>query len=595
MTAMAIPCPPAMRARLIAVAEERQAPDGLILGAQVWNAFTGEIAPGDIALVGDRIAKVGPWTGPRDEATEIIEAADRIAMPGYIEPHTHPWPFVNPLSLGEAALCRGTTALVYDDLQLHLAMGTERQAAITAALSAAALPHVYWVARIASQSRFQAEEDLFSAAAIRRLLEEPHIVGTGEMVRWTDLLDPARSARLLDILEMARRMGKLNDGHTAGASKRRLAALATAGIHCCHEAIDAEDALERLRQGFWVLLRHSSLRQDLPALLPFLKATHFHDRIALTTDGTSETHIERFGYTDHLLRLTLEAGVPAHTAYRLATLNPATLLGLADDLGAVAPGRIADINLLTDLATPRPERVICRGRLVAEQGRLVVPAPSATFPWKATYAGSAPVFPAWPAETFLLPADAPNPFPAAKLVNAAITRETPAPLLARDGGLWPAEQDALVLAVTDRLGGWLTQGVVQNMAPGLEAIATTYSTNGGTLVLGRSPAAMAEALARLARLDGGFAMKAVGGDWADFPLPMAGIHREGGFESAAPAAEAFRQAFERCGYSHSDPRYSLLFLTCDMLPELRAVEAGWLRVKTETILLPSRRMEGNAP
>lgn len=582
---MVIPCDPSLRARLIAVAQEETVPDVLIRGARVWNAFTGEVIPGDIAVCADRISKVGPWKGVVADETLVIEAHGRVAVPGYVEPHTHPWPFANPLSLGEAAVCRGTTCLVYDELMLHLAMGTQRLLEATRAMSAASLPHIFWMARIASQSRFRGEDAFFSHREIGRLLGAAHFLGTGEMTRWTDLLDAAQSLNLLTILEDVRRANKMNDGHFAGASPRRLAALANAGVHSCHEAIDPDEVLERLRQGLWVLLRNSSLREDLTALLPALQRTAFHDRIAYTTDGAGESHVAAKGLIEHLIAQALGAGVTPNLAYRMATLNPAAALGLDQDLGAITGGRIANINLLSDLRDPMPEMVVCRGRFVARDGKLVVDAPSAVFPWEAAYAGSAPELPQWPPERFLLPADAPNPFPAARLANAAITREAPTPLRACGGGLWPTE--GLVLVASNRAGDWVSHGVVHNFGEQLEAVASTYTTNAGFVVLGRSPQAMAQALSRLRSMGGGITLQ-TSGAWSDFPLPMAGIHGREGFAEAARRSTEFQSLFEASGFPHSDPKYTLLFLTCDMLPEVRATEAGWIRVKTGEVLYGAR-------
>lgn len=585
-----IGCSPALRQRLIAVAQELAAPDLLIRDADVWNAFTGEIRRADIAICADRIAKVGAWSGPLPDTTSVIDAAGRIAVPGYIEPHTHPWPFVNALSLAEAAVCRGTTCLVYDQLLLFLALGAERLEEVASAISAAAIPHVFWIARIASDSRFEGEEQVFSQEVVHRLLENADFLGTAEMTRWADLLDPDRSGRLFAIFEDARRMGKHNDGHMAGASRRRLAALAVAGIRCCHEATDADEALERLRQGIWVIFRNSSLREDLPGLLASLDASAFQDRLAYTTDGTGVTFVEENGHIDHSIRIALQSGIAPGVAYRMATLNAATLLRLEDDIGAVAPGRIADVNLLSGLDSPTPEAVVCRGRLVVRGRSLVVPAPSEVFPWTDSYAGSEPTIPEWEPEVFLLPLHAPNPFPAGRLSNAAINRESPVRLAPAAGGLWPAEPDALALAATGRGGHWITRGVIQNMAPELLALATTYTSNAGILVLGRSPEAMAAALARLRRLGGGITLCSVAGKWSEFPFSMAGIHRSGGLAEAAQAAREFHGALAACGYPHADARYTLLFLTGDILPELRATEAGWVRVKTDEVLFPSERL-----
>ena len=39
-----------------------------------------------------------------------------------------------------------------------------------------------------------------------------------------------------------------------------------------------------------------------------------------------------------------------------------------------------------------------------------------------------------------------------------------------------------------------------------------------------------------------------------------------------------------------DPNYTLLFLSCDFLPDVRATEDGWIRVKTGEVILPSERL-----
>ncbi len=588
-----IPCDPALRWRLVRTAQGAEPPDLLVRGGRVWNAFTDEVLPADVAVCGDRIARVGPWTGPVGEGTRVLDATGRVVVPGYVEPHTHPWPFVNPLSLGEGAVRRGTTTLVYDDLLLHLALGLERFEALAGALHGASVPHLFWVGRMASQSRFPGEEGVFSREVVARLLARPEFLAVGEMTRWVDLLDPDRAPRLLGIAETARGLGRFVDGHTSGASGRRLPALAATGMRSCHEAITADEALDRLRQGLWVLLRNSSLRQDLDALLPAVARTGFTDRLCYTTDGAKAHHLARHGVIDRLVAKALEAGVPAGTAYRMATLNPANLLGMGDDLGAVAPGRVADLNLLRGLDEPAPETVVCRGRVVARHGELAVPAPSGAFGWREAYgAGPTPV-PDWPAGVFPLPGHAPDPFPAGRLVNAVITREVPVRLEPVPGGRWPAPgQDALVLALTGRDGGWITRGVVAGLAPGLRALATTYTTNAGVVVVGADPAAMAEALARLRQIGGGVVVLPADGGAEVFPLPLAGIQMPGGFDEAARAAGRYQAAMARCGYAHADPNYTTLFLSCDFLPDLRATRAGWIRAKTGEVVLAGEPAAG---
>ena len=130
------------------------------------------------------------------------------------------------------------------------------------------------------------------------------------------------------------------------------------------------EVLERARQGIAVMLRESSLRPDLVGLLDALKdAPALVSRLMLTADGSMPAFIRDHGFVDHLIRTALERGIAPIDAYRMATLNPATYLGRDGDLGGIAPGRYADLCLLPDLAEPRPDLVVARGRVAARCGR----------------------------------------------------------------------------------------------------------------------------------------------------------------------------------------------------------------------------------
>jgi adenine deaminase len=179
-------------------------------------------------------------------------------------------------------------------------------------------------------------------------------------------------------------------------------------------------------------------------------------------------------------------------------------------------------------------------------------------------------------------------------MNAVITRESPTPLPRCPGGRWPSPKGEIshVLAITDRRGSFLARGVIRNLGPGLKALASSYTTNAGLVVLGTSPEAMADALSRLRAVGGGLVVLPNAGEPKVFRLPLAGIHMPGEFGPAARAAAEFQEALVECGYPHSDPNYTLLFLSCDFLPDLRATEAGWIRSKTGEVVLPSQRFGG---
>ncbi|RLF59272.1 MAG: hypothetical protein DRN37_04010 [Thermoplasmata archaeon] len=138
------------------------------------------------------------------------------------------------------------------------------------------------------------EEDLFSVKNLERLLRNPLVQSLGEITRWPDILE--ENQKILEKIALTKKLGKRVDGHTAGARYDQLAPLSREGVESCHESINAQEALERLRLGMYVILRESSLRRDLRDLLRIVKENKVtSNRIMLTTDASSPLFYQQYG------------------------------------------------------------------------------------------------------------------------------------------------------------------------------------------------------------------------------------------------------------------------------------------------------------
>ncbi|WP_432287712.1 amidohydrolase family protein [Aminobacter sp. BA135] len=71
-----------------------------------------------------------------------------------------------------------------------------------------------------------------------------------------------------------------------------------------------------------------------------------------------------------VLGAALQAGIPLYRAVQMAGFNAAVQHGIEHDVGSVAPGRLADLLILDDIAQAVPSVVILDGRVVARDGRL---------------------------------------------------------------------------------------------------------------------------------------------------------------------------------------------------------------------------------
>ncbi len=361
------------RRRLMRVALGQEKADLFVRGGTVVNVYSGELIPTNIAVSGDRIAYVGPSEEAVGPETEVVDAQDLYVAPGWVEPHSHAYLYYNPESLAEAILPGGTTTVVSDDLIFSGLGGSETSRAVMD--ESARLPvRFLWYARPEPASPIaEGEKDYFDHERLEEVLDHPLAMGVGEAPAWARFLQSEEAPLGAAIVE-ANRRGLIADGHTTGARDDKLAALVAAGLRSCHEAVTADEALERLRLGLWTPLRHSSLRPDLPELLRVITEEEIDTgRILFTTDGPAPDAIAEHGYLDGLLRMAVEAGVPPVKAIQMATINASTYLHLDDHLGGVAPGRLADLILLTDLSSFRPRLVIAGGKVAAREGELVEP------------------------------------------------------------------------------------------------------------------------------------------------------------------------------------------------------------------------------
>ena len=554
----------------VALGEEKA--DLFVRGGTVVNVYSGELIPANVAVLGERIAYVGPSEEAVGPETGVLDARGLYVSPGWIEPHTHAYLFYNPASLAEAILPGGTTTIVSDDLVFTALGGAERSRAVMDACARLPL-RVLWYARPEPASPIsEGYEDYFSEERLGEVLDHPLVMGVGESPAWARFLESEESPLGAAITE-AHRRGLIADGHTTGARGAKLAALTAAGLRSCHEAITADEVVERIRLGLWTPLRHSSLRPDLPELLRAVTEESIDtSRVLFTADGPSPDAIAERGYLDGLLRLAVEAGVPPIQAIQMATLNAATYLHLDDHLGGVAPGRLADLVLLPDLSSFRPQTVVAGGRVVAREGELAGTMPG--IDWEPLRLGLEFRQDKWLEDPSLYDGRPDEALPVIEFVSDVITRLGEAP---EEPGL----PDGYLRAVhISRDGRWISRALVRNFARDIEGFATTATSSGHLLVLGREREAMALAASRVLDLGGGMSLAGGGRVVWEASLPLAGIMTSGPFEQALFAAREMKAHLRSAGYPFSEALYSLLFLTADFLPGPRLTWSGVLDVRT---------------
>ena len=600
--------------RLLDVAAGRRPADRYLDGATLLNVYSGELYPANVAIAGGRVAYVGSSRAMVGPDTDVLTLAGRVLAPGYVDPHTHITGMVTPVEFAREVVRTGTTALVADTLQIQLQTPPELITELLTRLSAMPV-HVYWFLRPHAASPLP-DETMFSIERLTPLLAQESVRAVGEVARWPSLYRGDED--LFRKIALAFATGRRIEGHAPGASSDRLVALAAAGWSADHEAITPDEVVTRLRAGIYTMLRHSSLRPDLPALAQAVTAERAASaRLMLTTDGPETTTIADYGYMDHVIRQAITSGIPPISAYQMATLNPATYFDLDEEIGGIGPGRRADIAVLDDLRDPTPSLVLAAGEIAARDRAAVATFPDVDWPryfprrirpdwdprpelfetWTgdlvATGDRTSPHDPAGLRGT--VPAGPPGSvsFPVMHLENSVITRRRDIAVPVRNGVLaWPA--DVVRLALLDPAGRWITNGALSNFVTRLGGLASSFNVNAHLVVLGQDPADMAHATRRVLELGGGIVVVERGKILLDLPLPIAGLMSPDRLPVVADQARELYGFLRARGYAHTDPHYSLLFLPIDSLPDVRVTYHGVWDVRRGETLVARRDLPSPA-
>jgi adenine deaminase len=560
---------------LMEVARGEAPPEMLVRGGRILNVYSGELLPGSVAVARGRIAYVGERPISPAPSTTVIDARDRVVAPGYIDPHAHPFALYTPEELARVALARGTTTIAADTFMILA--GTRGEATGEAMNALAALPlRYFWWLRLHHQGHSEHEDAIFSDDRLDALLRRDDVRAVGEVTRWPALYagDPTTLNRVLHGLDAGRRV----EGHFPGVSADRLQVLTAAGASSDHEAITAEQALARLRAGLYVMLRHGSLRLDLPELAPIATAARaFSGRLMMTPDGPTPGFVHHHGHMDHLIDVAMRHGVDATAAYQMATINPATYYGLDEELGGIAPGRRADLVVLDRLEQPRPEVVIAGGQVAALGNRLVASIPP--LPWDRWLRPFAPD--PWRPDASLFSLDGlPSPTPGMHLESAAIAARRD---IAHRGAL---PDGVLRLALISPSGRWRVRALLSGFADDLGGLATSYCGGVGLVALGRSPQDMAAAASRVLDLGGGIVLAENGAVRFELPLPLGGVMSPKSIAAISADLDRLTSIVRARGYRHQDLHYSLLFFGFDSLPYVRLTYRGLWDVVAGRVIIP---------
>jgi len=538
------------------------------------NVYTGEIYVTDVIIADDEIIALGPGYQAREE----IDLAKRYIAPGFINAHVHiESSMINPPQFARAVVPLGTTSVISDPHEIANVCGLagiRYMLDVTEGLPLSVFVNASSCVPATHMSTSGAELD---AAQLATLLDHPRVLGLAEMMNYPGLILGEPNV----LAKMEAFKGRIVDGHSPGVSGAWLNAYVAGGVGSDHECTTAEEAIERLRLGMYLLIREATGARNLMDLLPAVTLENSR-RCCFCTDDYHVTDVLSDGDIDHLLRQSIAQGLDPVTAIRMATLNPAEWFRLYDR-GAVAPGKRADLVIFADLADIRPELVFSGGRLVAHNGEPVGDWPVPTVDQSPVRDTIRVDWDSLDKRAFHIPAQGSKARVIGAIESQIVTNHLIEEIPWENGlAVTDLERDILKMAVIERhLGtGNVGLGFIHGFGLKAGALATSVAhDHHNIVVVGVDDQSMYTAACAVGEMGGGFATANKDQVMATLPFPIAGLMSDQPAEAVVVAMDTLQKSAAALGSKLHDPFMTLSFMALEVIPTLKLTDQGLIDVE----------------
>lgn len=363
--------------------------DTVLYNGQIVNVLTKEIYPGDIAIKGKYIALVGDSEGLIGPDTVVIDMEGKYLAPGFIDSHMHfESSMLTITEFSRLSIPSGTTTLVADPHEIGNSLGPVGMLAMADEIDHVPNKvHLVVPSLVPDSPLLETAAEDIDSSNMEELLNYKNIIGIGEMQGFSNVKHVYRNTPevVTDLIASsvyARSKGMVVDGNAPELFGKELAAhIITTGGECsCHETTTKAEAVEKLRQGVYIFMREGSTQKNMAECIRAVTEENMDSRrCIIASDDMVAADLESMGHMNELVKRTIGEGITPVEAIQMVTINPATYFGL-DEVGILAPGKAADIAVISDINQMVVDAVFLDGELVANEGQLIIDLPAYTYP-----------------------------------------------------------------------------------------------------------------------------------------------------------------------------------------------------------------------
>lgn len=540
----------------------------VLKNGSIVNVFTEEVLKGDVKIEGGRIVGIGEYSGG-----EEVDCSGKYICPGFIDAHVHiESSMVSPLEFAKTILPWGTTTIIADPHEMVNVAGAKAVSYLLDAVKKVPVNvHVMLPSSVPSTA-FETNGADFTAEDMKAFLEEPGVLGLGEVMCYPDVL--AGKKAIMDKLALFQ--DRMIDGHAPGVLGKELQIYRNAGVQTDHECTNFLEALEKMRAGMKILIREGSGAKNLEALVKgCLEHNLGLEEILFCTDDKHLEDIKRQGHIRWNVKKAVDLGMEPVKAIKIASLNAARAYGLQGS-GAVAAGYRADLVVLDSLSEVKVSSVYKDGQLVDE-----------AYLNRFTDAGDASVlrgtvhFEDVTSEKIAVRAGETNVV-IENVPYQLLTLKSVEAVPSRDGFFQPDSVYSKLCVVERHRGtGNAAAAPVKGFGIRGGAIATTVAHDSHNVIaIGDNDEDLCIAINETKKTDGGYVVAAGGRVVGVLPLCLAGLMSSEGGETVIEKIGRLVDYVHGMGVpEYIDPFITLSFMALPVIPQVRLTDMGLFDVE----------------
>lgn len=561
--------------------------DLLIENVHVYNSYFKKFIAGNVAVLDGRILYIGQRGTDTFEAADILAGAGRYLVPGLVDIHLHiESTMVTPETFSYGLIQNGVTTIVPEPHEMANVFGIEGIKEMIRASRDCIVDMKYAIPSSVPATSMETTGGTVEVADIEELLGSEEIVCMGEIMNYVDVIsDPnCKTNQILDYLRK-NYPDLVIEGHVPKLLDLELHQILYAGVNSDHTHQTVEGLEARIGAGMFIEIQEKSMT---PEVMEYLIGHDVSEHFCFVTDDVMTDSLYKRGHLNHIVKKAIQMGMTPERAIYASTFTPARRMKMSDR-GAIAPGKLADFLLLSDLQAFMIDCVYKNGKKAYDAAEEYVQVTKEKqFP--AHFYQSVQLNPLTEAD-FSVRMDVPdNRYPCRVMLvqdGSTFTEDHRGIVETREGQLCWEESPYGLIAVFERYGknGNRGYGLISGDTIKRGAVATSYShDNHNLLVVGHNPKDMMLAANEVIGMQGGFCVVEEGQVKAHLHLPVGGILTEEPLEKTAKEVEQLRRAMEELGYKHYNPIMSISTHSLPVSPALKITDLGLIDVNAGKVV-----------